>query len=158
MRFLISKKPPMSAWGSVTKGVRARLVVMSFTRCWRIALQAIAFAWAATVCADEKPRDLYFSEAMYYAQQGLYFEALARLDAELDQHNNLDEPQLDSLYPLVGSAEFSVGDFELNYRTKLRLKCKNVCPKHIRRSTKQYKKVYCIVTMVLIKKLVWLKH
>ncbi len=52
--------------------------------------------------------------------QGLYFEALARLDAELAQHNGLDEPQLDSLYPFIPSAEFSVGDFELNYRMHLR--------------------------------------
>jgi hypothetical protein len=69
---------------------------------------------------DPKPRDLYFSEALYYAHQGLYFEALSRLDAELAQHNGLDEPQLDSLYPFVPSAEFSVGDFELNYRMHLR--------------------------------------
>ena len=70
--------------------------------------------------ADKRPRDLYFSEAIYYAQQGLYFDALARLDAELAQHHGLDEPSLDSLYPLVDSAEFSVGDFELDYRMHLR--------------------------------------
>ena len=75
---------------------------------------------SSKVHADKQPRDLYFSEAIYYAQQGLYFDALARLDAELAQHHGLDEPNLDSLYPLVDSAEFSVGDFELDYRMHLR--------------------------------------
>ena len=75
----------------------------------------------ALVCRPTtKPRDLYFAEALYYAYQGHYFEALARLDAELAQHYGLDEPQLDSLYPFISTAEFSVGDFELNYRMHLR--------------------------------------
>ena len=39
-----------------------------------------------------------------------------RLDAELGQYHGLDEPQLDSLHYHIGDAEFSVGDFELNYR------------------------------------------
>jgi hypothetical protein len=61
-------------------------------------------------------RDLYFGEAIYYARQGHYFAALERLDAELGQHRALDEPALDSLYNYLREAEFSVGDFELNYR------------------------------------------
>ena len=61
-------------------------------------------------------QDLYFGEALYYANQGHYFEALERLDAELAQYHGLDEPQLDSLHYHSGQAEFSVGDFELNYR------------------------------------------
>ena len=60
--------------------------------------------------------DLYFGEAIYYAHQGHFFEALERLDAELGQHRAVDEPQLDSLYYHLREAEFSVGDFELNYR------------------------------------------
>ena len=39
-----------------------------------------------------------------------------RLDTELAQHHGLDEPQLDSLHYHISGAEFSVGDFELNYR------------------------------------------
>jgi hypothetical protein len=89
-------------------------------RHWQIALLILVAAAAPASFGDPKPRDLYFSEALYYANQGLYFEALARLDAELAQHNGLDEPQLDSLYPFIPSAEFSVGDFELNYRMHLR--------------------------------------
>src|SRR6185295_12298855 len=61
-------------------------------------------------------RDLYFGESVFYARQGLYFDALERLDAELGQHRALDEPELDSLYYHLHQAEFSVGDFELNYR------------------------------------------
>ena len=65
---------------------------------------------------DKALHDLYFGEALYYAQQGHYFEALERLDAELGQHRALDEPELDTLHYHLHDAEFSVGDFELNYR------------------------------------------
>ena len=61
-------------------------------------------------------RDLYFGEALYHAYQGQYFEALERLDTELAQYHGLDEPALDSLHFHINDAEFSVGDFELNYR------------------------------------------
>jgi hypothetical protein len=61
-------------------------------------------------------RDLHFGEAVYYARQGHWFEALERLDAELGQHRAVDEPELDSLYYHLREAEFDVGDFELNYR------------------------------------------
>lgn len=89
---------------------------MDRRRHWRHAL-ALSVALAAAPCvADERPQDLYFSEALFYAHQGLWFEALERLDTELGQHYGLDEPELDSLYPLIGDAEFSVGDFELSYR------------------------------------------
>jgi len=65
-------------------------------------------------------RDLYFGEALYYANQGRYFDALERLDVELAQHYGVDEPELDSLQYHVNDAEFSVGDFELYYRMHLR--------------------------------------
>ncbi|MEM8768206.1 MAG: hypothetical protein AAGE43_12220 [Pseudomonadota bacterium] len=71
---------------------------------------------AAAVGADRPVRDLYFSEAIFWSKQGLYFEALERLDTELAQHQGLDEPELDTLYPFIDDAEFSVGDFELSYR------------------------------------------
>ncbi len=61
-------------------------------------------------------QDPYFGEALFNAHQGRWFEALQRLDTELVQHYRVDEQTLDSLYPLIGHAEFSVGDFELNYR------------------------------------------
>lgn len=71
---------------------------------------------AAAGSSDGGLRDLYFGEALYYANQGYYFEALERLDTELAQHYGLDEPELDSLQYHIKDAEFSVGDFELRYR------------------------------------------
>jgi len=64
----------------------------------------------------EELKDLYFGEALYYAHQGLYFEALERLDTEVKQHDGIDEPELDSLYQHIDDADFSLGDFELRYR------------------------------------------
>jgi predicted negative regulator of RcsB-dependent stress response len=61
-------------------------------------------------------RDLYFGEALYHALQGHYFDALQRLDTELAQFHGLDQPELDTLHYHINDAEFSVGDFELNYR------------------------------------------
>jgi hypothetical protein len=77
---------------------------------------SVAALLAAGSAAGRDPQDLHFAEALYYAHQELYFEALERLDAEIAQHYAVDEPQLDSLHPLIGHAEFSVGDFELSYR------------------------------------------
>src|SRR5256885_2300851 len=61
-------------------------------------------------------RDLYFGEALYHAYQGQYFDALQRLDTELAMYHGLDQPELDTLHYHVNEVEFSVGDFELNYR------------------------------------------
>jgi hypothetical protein len=71
---------------------------------------------STSAAAGEKLEDPYFGEALYHAYQGHYFEALQRLDTEIAQHYGLDEPELDSLYPHIDHAEFSVGDFELHYR------------------------------------------
>jgi predicted negative regulator of RcsB-dependent stress response len=79
-------------------------------------LTICAAAIAVAPAAGDDLKDLYFGEAVYYAHQGHYFEALERLDAELAQHYGLDEPELDTLHHHIGQAEFSVGDFELNYR------------------------------------------
>lgn len=61
-------------------------------------------------------KDPYFGEALYYAHQGEYFDAIARLDTELKQYYGVDEPQLDTLHFHINQAEFDVGDFELSYR------------------------------------------
>src|SRR5215831_15127916 len=71
--------------------------------------------------ANDKPAgsrkdDLFFDEAFFHAYQGQFFEAIQRLDTELDQYHRLDEPGLDTLHRNIGEAEFSVGDFELDYR------------------------------------------
>ena len=82
----------------------------------RIAAVAMAALLHATSAFGEVHADLYFGEALYHAYRGHYFEALERLDTEVAQHYGVDEPELDSLHPFIGHAEFSVGDFELRYR------------------------------------------
>ncbi len=71
---------------------------------------------AAGPSRSEELNDLYFGEALFFAHQGLYFEALERLDTEVKQHNRVDEPELDKLYSHMADADFSLGDFELRYR------------------------------------------
>jgi hypothetical protein len=81
-----------------------------------IAAAAIwSFVFAVPATASSL-RDLHFGEALFYAHQEDYFEALERLDAEIVQHERVDEPTLDSLIHHIEEAEFSVGDFELFYR------------------------------------------
>lgn len=70
----------------------------------------------ASPCYGGELEDLYFGEALFHAYQGQFFEALERLDTEVRQHTALDEPRLDTLYPHIEDAEFSLGDFELRYR------------------------------------------
>ena len=76
----------------------------------------LALGLAAGPAVGADLRDPYFGEALYHAYQGQYFDALQRLDTELAQHRGLDEPGLDTLHYHINDAEFSVGDFELNYR------------------------------------------
>lgn len=71
---------------------------------------------AASPCHSEELQDPYFGEALYYAHQGYFFEALEHLDSEVKQHEGVDEPELDSLHYHIDDAEFSLGDFELRYR------------------------------------------
>ena len=83
-------------------------------------LSAIGFVLFACLASSpgrgDQLEDLYFGEALYYAHQGHYFEALERLDSEVKQHDELDEPELDTLWHHIDAAEFSLGDFELRYR------------------------------------------
>jgi tetratricopeptide (TPR) repeat protein len=81
-----------------------------------LAVLAAAASLAAGPVAGTELRDLHFGEALFEANQGEYFDALVRLDTELAQHYGLDEPALGSLHFHINGAEFSVGDFELNYR------------------------------------------
>src|SRR5213594_4327663 len=77
---------------------------------------SLALGLAARPATGSDLRDLFFGEALYRAFQGQYFDALQRLDTELAQYHRLDEPELDTLHYHINNAEFSVGDFELNYR------------------------------------------
>src|SRR5437660_6692851 len=76
----------------------------------------LALGLAARPATGGDLRDLYFGEALYHAHQGQYFDALQRLDTELAQYHVLDEPELDTLHYHINNAEFSVGDFDLDYR------------------------------------------
>src|SRR3989475_3748459 len=77
---------------------------------------SLALGLAARPATGGDLRDLYFGEALYHAYQGQYFDALQRLDTELAQYHVLDDPELDTLHYHINDAEFSVGDFELDYR------------------------------------------
>src|SRR5256885_5715216 len=77
---------------------------------------ALALGLAVCPATGGDLRDLYFGEALYHAYQGQYFDALQRLDTELAMYHGLDQPELDTLHYHVNEVEFSVGDFELNYR------------------------------------------
>lgn len=79
-----------------------------------IGLSAIVMSPSATQA--QTVADPYFGEALFYAHQGRFFDALERLDAEMAQHRRVDEPQLDPFFIHLHDAEFSVGDLELNYR------------------------------------------
>src|SRR5215467_908277 len=83
---------------------------------------AVSLALGLAVCPalGDDLKDLFFGEALYHAQQGQYFEAIQRLDTELAQYHRLDQPELDTLHYHINDAEFSVGDFELDYRMHYR--------------------------------------
>src|SRR5215471_15134413 len=87
----------------------------------RIIELGLVLGLSAGLSLAEKPAgsqkdDLFFDEAFYHAYQGQFFEAIQRLDTELEQYHRLDEPGLDTLHYNINEAEFSVGDFELDYR------------------------------------------
>jgi tetratricopeptide (TPR) repeat protein len=82
----------------------------------RLTVLGLALGLVAGPATGSDLRDLYFGESLYHARQGQYFDALQRLDTEIALHRGLDEPSLDTLHYHINNAEFSVGDFELNYR------------------------------------------
>src|SRR5262249_60208521 len=83
---------------------------------YRLIGLGLVLGLAARPAAGAGLRDPFFGEALYHAYQGQYFEAIERLDTELAQYRGLDEPRLDTLHYHINDAEFSVGDFELDYR------------------------------------------
>jgi tetratricopeptide (TPR) repeat protein len=76
----------------------------------------LALGLAVCPAAGSDLKDLYFGEALFHSFQGQYFDALQRLDTELAMYRGLDQPERDTLHYHINDAEFSVGDFELNYR------------------------------------------
>ena len=57
-----------------------------------------------------------YGEVLYYAYQGKWFEALEQLHTALKNDGGIDEPGRDAIWYEAVDANFSVGDFELNYR------------------------------------------
>ena len=82
----------------------------------RLIALSLALGLAVTPASGSDLKDLFFGEALYHALQGHYFDALQRLDTEVALYRGLDQPELDTLHYHINDAEFSVGDFELNYR------------------------------------------
>src|SRR5210317_373292 len=66
--------------------------------------------------APRQLQDLFYGEILFLAFQDDWFDAISRLDTELGQVYQLDQPELDSLYTHLYQAEFALGDFELAYR------------------------------------------
>jgi len=89
-----------------------RLAVIAIS----LLLASSSVSFAAENASPQRSKDLYFSEALYYAFQEEWFEAISRLDTELALSKELDEPELDTLYSYLDQAEFDIGDFELYYR------------------------------------------
>ena len=77
-----------------------------------------SLAVSAENTLDEAPplKDLFYGEAIFYALQNNHFDAITRLDAELGQFYDLDNPSLDPFNQHINHAEFSVGSFEIAYR------------------------------------------
>jgi len=76
------------------------------------------FSAAGENTLDKAPelKDIFYGESMFYAFQDKHFDAISKLDAELGQFYNLDNPTLDPFSQQINHAEFSVGSFELAYR------------------------------------------
>ena len=73
-----------------------------------------ALAFAAGIANAEDMKYLYdYGDALYYAYQGEWFEAIARLDAQQAQTRGPDESEFDAPFSY---SDRLVGDFELNYR------------------------------------------
>ncbi len=88
---------------------------MSRTLVLLISLLFAAPAFAAGTVTSEDMKYVYeYGDAFYYAYQGEWFDAIARIDAaHLEQAGGLDEAGPGALTRGTG---WLVGDFELNYR------------------------------------------
>lgn len=83
-------------------------VMLASLACYNTGIAASSYSAAL--------KDLFYGEALYHAYLDDYFSAIIRLDTELIQHYQLDEPERDALLTHRSAAEFSVGDLELSYR------------------------------------------
>lgn len=73
-------------------------------------------ALSGDVALGEEVNQPSFGEPLYYAYQGKWFEALERLNAELRERLAVEAPNREAVWYQAVDENFSVGDFELNYR------------------------------------------
>lgn len=71
-------------------------------------------AGSASVGAETERRS--FGETLYYAYQGKWFEALEQLNSGVYGDGEIEQEERDAFWYASVDANFSVGDFELNYR------------------------------------------
>jgi predicted negative regulator of RcsB-dependent stress response len=71
---------------------------------------------ALSVSSGEETAPASYGEALYYAYQGQWFEALEQLHTEAKRVHGDAEQGDDVFWYQSVDADFSVGDFELNYR------------------------------------------
>ena len=64
----------------------------------------------------EEVDELSVGEPLYFAYQGKWFEALERLNASLYGDRGIEGPGREAFWYETVDENFSVGDFELNYR------------------------------------------
>jgi tetratricopeptide (TPR) repeat protein len=70
-------------------------------------------AIAASTAAPNDVKYLHYGDALYYAYQDDWVEAIVRLDAQLARSRGLGGPAFEAIY---SEATLAVGCFELNYR------------------------------------------
>lgn len=73
-------------------------------------------ALSSNVSHGEEVNKPSFGEPRYYAYQGKWFEALEKLNARLYEGQGIEEPGREEFWYQAVDGNFSVGDFELNYR------------------------------------------
>jgi hypothetical protein len=79
-------------------------------------LASLLFAAPALATSTATPKDgrhLFYGDALYYAYQGEWFDAIARLDAQLARSGGSDGSKSAALVSQFGQM---AGGFELNYR------------------------------------------
>ena len=73
-------------------------------------------ALSSNMTLGEDLRQPSFGEPLYYAYQDKWFEALERLNAELRERLAIEAPNREAIWYQAVDENFSVADFELNYR------------------------------------------
>ncbi|HEY3487009.1 MAG TPA: hypothetical protein VGL10_02985, partial [Gammaproteobacteria bacterium] len=61
----------------------------------KLLLTGLLLCGTATAATENSLQDLYYGEALFYALQENYFDSIVRLDTELAQLYELDQPQFD---------------------------------------------------------------